>query len=576
MPQWPIEISHPGLKKSDVNTANDKLTAELKALQQKTLWSNDWVAHVRTEIAKAEIRLLQTVLADALGQEANANWDYLKNTDPFPEPPPQAPVFEPPPRAPEPPPEPMPPDESSPYWRLFPRWLGLRKAEYPQRHADWLKQKLQFEAQRERRDANWLKQKLLIEAERTQYMEWLSSWEERRNYYLDERDRSNQHIDEITNRYVSGDLSGLPEPIETFLNRFWEQRQPSALPADCMISLTCNWRVPVKVTIVPDSRTLVIDCSLPPIIDLPTLKEFRYVASRDAFYEVKLRAAEIDRLYDELLYQMCLATLHLVFLFDSLHAIEAAAFNGWVSITDPATGSDSRACISSVSVDRETFAAINLARVEPKACFRALKGVSSTYLHDMVPVAPLVRGDRNDPRFIESKEIVNSVRQGTNLAAIGWEDFEHLIREIFETEFKSAGGEVRVTRASRDWGVDAIAFDPDPIRGGKIVIQAKRYTNTVEVSAVRDLYGTVMNEGAMKGILVTTSTFGPEAYAFAKDKPLTLLDGSNLLHLLERHGRRAYIDLAEAKRLNPTPLARTNLAASSASAEFSEKSDPPH
>jgi restriction system protein len=123
--------------------------------------------------------------------------------------------------------------------------------------------------------------------------------------------------------------------------------------------------------------------------------------------------------------------------------------------------------------------------------------------------------------------------------------------------FSRSGGEVKVTRASRDGGVDAIAFDPNPIRGGKIVIQAKRYTNTVEVSAVRDLYGTVVNEGAIKGILVTTSTFGPDAYAFAKDKPLTLLDGGNLLHLLEQHGHRAHIDLAEAKRLNTTPLARS-------------------
>ena len=61
-----------------------------------------------------------------------------------------------------------------------------------------------------------------------------------------------------------------------------------------------------------------------------------------------------------------------------------------------------------------------------------------------------------------------------------------------------------MTQASRDGGVDAIAFDPDPIRGGKIVIQAKRYAYTVGVSAVRDLYGTLMNEGATKGILVTT------------------------------------------------------------------------
>ena len=90
-----------------------------------------------------------------------------------------------------------------------------------------------------------------------------------------------------------------------------------------------------------------------------------------------------------------------------------------------------------------------------------------------------------------------------------WLDFENLVRELFEAEFAVSGGEVKVTQASADKGVDAVAFDPDPIRGGKIVIQAKRYTNTVGVSAVRDLYGTLMNEGANKGILVTTSDYGP-------------------------------------------------------------------
>ena len=130
-----------------------------------------------------------------------------------------------------------------------------------------------------------------------------------------------------------------------------------------------------------------------------------------------------------------------------------------------------------------------------------------------------------------------------------WEDFEHLIRELFEKEFSRAGGEVKVTQASRDGGVDAVAFDPDPIRDGKIVIQAKRYTSTVGVSAVRDLYGTVMNEGATKGILVTTADYGPDAYEFAKGKPLTLLNGSNLLHLLEKHGHKATIDLKAAKHI---------------------------
>src|SRR5690606_27511946 len=122
---------------------------------------------------------------------------------------------------------------------------------------------------------------------------------------------------------------------------------------------------------------------------------------------------------------------------------------------------------------------------------------------------------RDDGRFISSYEVATTLDESSNLAAMNWEDFEHLIREVFEHEFRSSGGEVKVTQASRDGGVDAIAFDPDPVRGGKIVIQAKRYTGTVSVAAVRDLYGTVMNEGANKGILVTTSDYGPDAYAFA-------------------------------------------------------------
>lgn len=77
------------------------------------------------------------------------------------------------------------------------------------------------------------------------------------------------------------------------------------------------------------------------------------------------------------------------------------------------------------------------------------------------------------------------------------------------------------------------------------------------MSAVRDLYGTVHSEGATKGILVTTSSFGPDAHRFAKGKPLTLLDGNNLLYLLAKHGTEARIDLAEAKKLG-NPLMRSS------------------
>lgn len=47
---------------------------------------------------------------------------------------------------------------------------------------------------------------------------------------------------------------------------------------------------------------------------------------------------------------------------------------------------------------------------------------------------------------------------------------------------------------------------------------------------------------------MTTSDFGPDAYKFVQGKPLTLLNGGHLLHLLEKHGMRARIDIAGARK----------------------------
>lgn len=255
-----------------------------------------------------------------------------------------------------------------------------------------------------------------------------------------------------------------------------------------------------------------------------------------------------SQLYDTLVYSIALRTIHELFASDVREVVTAVVFNGYVRTVNPATGQPARPCIISVHAGKDQFQAINLANVEPKACFRLLKGVGSSKLHTITPIVPIFSVSMEDKRFVTGRPIVEAVQGDQNLASMDWEDFEHLVREVLETEFAGNGGEVKVTRASRDGGIDAIAFDPDPIRGGKIAIQAKRYTNTVGVAAVRDLYGTVINEGAMKGILVTTADYGPDAYEFAKGKPITLLNGGHLLYLLEKHGHRARIDLEEAKR----------------------------
>ena len=78
-------------------------------------------------------------------------------------------------------------------------------------------------------------------------------------------------------------------------------------------------------------------------------------------------------------------------------------------------------------------------------------------------------------------------------------------------------------------------MDPDPIRGGKLVIEVKRYRSTIPPAPVRDLYGTMLHEGATKGIPVTTAEFGPSAQEFAAGNPLTLIGGKQLADLLSRY-----------------------------------------
>jgi restriction system protein len=361
-----------------------------------------------------------------------------------------------------------------------------------------------------------------------------TAWLLEKETFAETQKRFNSGIDEFKKSYS--------ERVPEALIRYWTEvlsksEYPDSFPRDQVVSFD------------PVAGMLVVDYELPPEKSIPNTKQIRYISNRKEFQEVPISDAEFKRLYEEVLYQICLRTLYELFHSDDVNVIKNIVFNGWVQAIDKATGANTHPCIMTVQANKAEFLALNLNQVDLKTCFRSMKGISGSKLIDFTPVRPSLSLNHEDPRFVGAYAVAESLSDKTNLAAMDWLDFENLIRELFEKEFSKSGGEVKITQASRDGGVDAIAFDPDPLRGGKIVIQAKRYTNTVGVAAVRDLYGTVHNEGATKGILVTTSTYGPDAYEFARGKPLTLLSGSELLYLLGKHGYQAKIDLKEAKKV---------------------------
>jgi len=388
--------------------------------------------------------------------------------------------------------------------------------------------------------SGWELRRRDAEQQQVAYDTALQDWKERKQQYESEERKHNRKLSQLRKNYAKSERQ-LTEYISLCIKYFLEKIPLNFPDSEQLPTVRLRYESETKVLIV-EARLLTPDT-------LPVLREVKYIKARNEFRKIELTQKDRNRLYDQTLYQLAIAIIAVAFKADVSKVVSLVVFNGRVRFRDEATGKLIDSCIISLQCDRNEFQEISVEYVNAEACFRKLKGIGSGKLHGLVPVAPLLELNTKDDRIVAPRSVASGLEEGENLAAMDWGDFEHLVREVFEAEFGQGGGEVKITRASHDRGVDAIAFDPDPIRGGKIVIQAKRYTNLVGVDAVRDLYGTVISEGANAGILVTTSKYGPDAYSFAKGKPLRLLDGSNLLHLLEKHGYRARINLREAKRI---------------------------
>jgi restriction system protein len=489
-------------------------------------------AERRTKEAQADLEKVENLLVYTTSIDDTIDWESLKKKDKFKESKPSRPEKETYKEIP-----PSPDKLSSQFTPTFSSFENIFKSkrekkikEYGKKYIkavqEWENLKKDVEIQNKKIDSNY-------EVVLKQWDDEVKKWEERKNLFYQNQTTYNDKIEKLKESYFNKDVVAIVEYCEMVLNN---SDYPDSFPKN--FELEYN----------PANQILIVEYQLPNQENLPSIKEVKYVPSKKELKKYFLSEVQLNKMYDNAIYQIALRTIHELFEADAANVIAAISFNGWVDATNKATGIKENICILSIQTKKESFMQIQLANIDPKVCFKNLKGVASIKLSSLTPIQPILQISKKDKRFIEGYDVANFLEEATNIAAMDWEDFEHLIREIFEKEFSINGGEVKVTRASRDGGVDAIAFDPDPIRGGKIVIQAKRYTNAVGLSAVRDLYGTVVNEGATKGILVTTADYGPDAYEFAKGKPLTLLSGSNLLHILEKHGYHAKIDLKEAKK----------------------------
>lgn len=337
----------------------------------------------------------------------------------------------------------------------------------------------------------------------------------------------NEEVDALRQRYLGSE----PEAVAAYYaNVFDHDPLPDGFPTQ------------TRTAYIAESKQLVVERELPTLEVVPDAAVFRYVKIRDQIESSARPMNQRHSTYATLVAQMALRTLHGAFAADVPGILESVVLNCFVDTIDGATGRQIMPYLLTVRTTKETLIGYELERVEPVACLKALRAQVSRSPAELVPVRPLVDFNMVDRRFIQSTDVLAELDQRPNLMELTPGEFENLITNLFT----KMGLETRLTQASRDGGVDCVAWDMRPIVGGKVIVQAKRYKNTVGVSAVRDLYGTVMNEGAAKGILVTTSGYGKSAFDFIEHKPLELVTGSNLLYLLEEHtGVKARIEVPD-------------------------------
>ena len=125
-------------------------------------------------------------------------------------------------------------------------------------------------------------------------------------------------------------------------------------------------------------------------------------------------------------------------------------------------------------------------------------------------------------RLVEAQTSIDRLR------TMPWQEFEQLVGEAYRRQGYGVTERGGAAAAAR---IDLELRTMDKT----LVVQCKRWkTRAVGVELVRELYGAMVGDEANGAIFVTSGRYTPDAIDFARDKPIKLVDGRELVELLKR------------------------------------------
>ncbi|MCX5497173.1 restriction endonuclease [Kaistia dalseonensis] len=296
-----------------------------------------------------------------------------------------------------------------------------------------------------------------------------------------------------------------------------------------------------SVSFVPTANLVVVDYELPTIEAVPKTFEVQYIQSNDRIVSVPVRKLDRTGIYQDLIAAIAIRTLHEVFATDQTGLVFNVCFNGYVRTTNPETGEKEMPYLLSVKVTKPEFERIDLARAEKRTCLRGWGAIVSRQPDELVPIRPIVDLDMADRRLVIQTDGSTRAAQPVDVMSVSEPDFEGLFSRISAR----LGFDGATTRRPSADAVECVAYDSRPEMAGAVIVRATRRREPVDGTAVGGFFETMLSERESIGLHLTTSAYTHESFAFARERPIELIDGKGFQFLLREAGIEARIGTAD-------------------------------
>lgn len=144
------------------------------------------------------------------------------------------------------------------------------------------------------------------------------------------------------------------------------------------------------------------------------------------------------------------------------------------------------------------------------------------------------------------KKLLDKQKDIDSIKSLAWKQFEELIAEAYRRKSYSV---VENYDIGPDGGIDLVLKKD----GNMFLVQCKQWRSyKVDVRVVREMYGVMTAKHAAGVILITSGLFTQEAKNFAIDKPIDLVEGSQVVDLIRSVQTKSTCSPTEINKLRTT------------------------